>query len=96
MRFMGTKNTFAVDFLEEGLASNLLLSHIVFFKLPSDLKRELIHSAHSNYLSVNQILQNASAMKMLLIVRNAPKNPSSIKTNKRFDIPRYENKISPK
>lgn len=76
---------------------NLLLSHIVFSKLPSDLERELIRSAQSNYLSVKQILQNAiEAIKTLLIVRNAPTNPSCIKTNKIFGTIKYEDKTSPK
>lgn len=69
------------------------MSPIVFTKLPSDLKRELIRSTRSNYLTVNQILQNASdAIKKLLIATKL----SGIKINKRFGTPKYENKTSPK
>lgn len=73
-----------MDFLEEGSAGNL----IVF---------QLIHSAHSIYLTVNQLLQNASeAIKMLLIARNAPTKLSGIKINKKFGTSKSENKTGPK
>lgn len=74
-----------------------MLSYIVYSKLPSDLKREFIRSAQSNYPSVKQILQNAiEAIKMLLIVRNTLTNHSCIKTNKIFGTIKYEDKTNPK
>ena len=47
-----------LDFLEEGSSGNLLISHIVFNKLPSILKRELIRKTANNYPTINQIFEH--------------------------------------
>ena len=47
-----------VDFLEEGTAGNLFVSHLVFNKLPGIVKKEFIHTVGNNYPTINQVIDH--------------------------------------
>ena len=47
-----------IDLLEEDTAGCKLLSHIIFSKLPTSVKRELVHILDNNYPSLSEIFEN--------------------------------------
>ena len=47
-----------IDLLKEDIAGCKLLSHIIFSKLPTSVKRELVHKVDDNYSSLNHIFDN--------------------------------------
>ena len=46
-----------IDLMEEDTAGCKLLSHIIFSKLPTSVKRELIHKVDNNYPSLTEIFR---------------------------------------
>ena len=47
-----------IDLMEEDTAGCKLLSHIIFSKLPTSVKRELVHKVYDNYPSLSHIFDN--------------------------------------
>ena len=47
-----------IDLMKEETAGCKLLSHIIFSKLPTSVKRELVHKVDDNYPSLNHIFHN--------------------------------------
>ena len=47
--------THNIDLLQDGTAGHSLISHIVFNKLPVNLRRELIHRTSNNYPSLDEV-----------------------------------------
>ena len=64
------KGSYDFDYFEELSAVNKLMSHLIFEKLPSQLKREIIHKTGRNYPSLNDIFESYSeAIRTLLLSR---------------------------
>lgn len=61
-----------LDFLDD-TAEYILMSHIVFSKLPGEFQRELMQQYNSNYPTLNNILQSYNdIIKTLVELRVEP------------------------
>ena len=71
------KGSYGLDFLEENSPGNKYLGYSIFSKLPSELKKELIHAVGTNYPTLNHILDKyADVVKTLVITKTrAPSKP---------------------
>lgn len=85
------RNNFSLDILEEDAAGYILISHIVFSKLPGELQRELMQQYNSNYRTLNNLLQSYNnIIKTQLKLRIEPvhlgpsRNGNSIPLKPRF------------
>ena len=68
---------YGVDFLERESSGSILLSLIVFQKLPNVFKKELIHKINNNYPKLPDIFDNYSEIVKTLM--------KTVLTNKRDD-----------
>ena len=71
------------DLMEEDTAGCKLLSHIIFFKLPTSVKRELVHKVDNNYPSLNHIFDNYREIIKTLVRVSQPR-VSSAKSDNSF------------
>ena len=72
-----------IDLMEEDTAGCKLLSHIMFSKLPTSVKRELIHKVDNNYPSLTEIFQNYREI-IKTLVRNSKPRESNAKSDNSF------------
>ena len=49
------QSSYNIDFISANTPGNLIVSHLVFSKIPNVLKREIVRICNSNYPSINQI-----------------------------------------
>ena len=63
------KSLYGLEFLVENIPEEELISHVIFTKLPSFFKRELIRLAESNYPRISFILENVSDTRTLECTR---------------------------
>ncbi|KAL7630818.1 UNVERIFIED_CONTAM: hypothetical protein RMT77_018969 [Armadillidium vulgare] len=71
-----------LNFLEPHSAGNILLSNIIFKKLPRIFKSELIHKLENNYPSLEQIFQNYNdVINTLNIVSKTKKEMHTVRPN---------------
>lgn len=89
--------TYSLDFLnpKADSAGLKLLSHIIFNKLPSSLRRELMHKTKSNYPSLIHIFENYQDVIKTLIRASSNQSTRAPKHNfKSDDKPRSDLKDS--
>ena len=72
-----------IDLMEEGTAGCNLLSHIIFSKLQTSVKRELVHKVDDNYPSLNHIFDNYREIIKTLVKVSQPR-VSSAKSDNSF------------
>ena len=75
--------TFKLDFLTPNTSGHILVSHIVFSKLPNIIKRELIHITKNNYPTVTQIFDNYMDV-IKTLVKTSSRKPDSYHFKKEF------------
>ena len=66
-------NQYGIDLLADGTAGCMLLSHIIFAKLPVSVRKELIHKVGDNYPSLSQIFDNYREIIKTLIRVSQPR-----------------------
>ena len=66
--------TYQVDLLENKSSGCKLVSHIIFSKLPSPIRRELVHRVKNNYPTINDLFENYNEIiKCILRTSNKPR-----------------------
>ena len=94
-------NNYELDFMEEKTPGYSLISHIIFNKLPNNIKKELIHKVGSNYVGVNDIFEYSSdIIKTILMTsriktqnKNIPFKPKLNNEKKFTGNTFHENKV---
>ena len=66
------KGSYKLDYFEEPSAGNKLMSHLIFGKLPSQLKSKIIHKAGQNYPTLNDIFKSYSEVIRTLLLTRFP------------------------
>ena len=92
-------NSFNLDFVTSGSSGNILMSHIIFGRLPNVIKKDLIRISNTNYPSLDDIFNNyqniirtiIKTSKRLEVAQNASSKLPSVKPKKSFEI-KVENK----
>ena len=73
--FLFEIKTYGVDLLDENTAGCKLISHIIFSKLPTSIKRELVHRVGTNYPTVVDLFNHYNdVIKTLLRTSNVSRN----------------------
>ena len=72
-----------IDLMQEDTAGCKLLSHVIFSKLPTSIKRELVHKVDDNYSSLTHIFDNYREIIKTLVRVSKPRE-SSAKSNNGF------------
>ena len=70
--------TYNINLLERDTPGFKLVSHIIFDKLPSVFKRELIHKVDSNFPTIEDLLDNFNAI-ITTLVRTKNKKETEVK-----------------
>ena len=78
------KTSYDIDFFQDGQSGFLLISHIIFSKLPGILQKELIGRVGNNYPAIKQIFENCSDIIKTLVKMNLNKKLESFHTLKNF------------
>ena len=66
-----------INLMEEDTAGCELLSHIIFSKLPTSVKRKLVHKVDDNYPFLNHILDNYREINKTLVRVSQPRMSSA-------------------
>ena len=67
--------------MEEDTPGCKLLSHIIFAKLPTSVKRDLLHKVHDNYPTLNHIFDNYREIIKTLVRVSQPRLSSAKSDN---------------
>ena len=90
---------YGVDLLNEGSAGCTLISHIIFQKLPSSVKRELIRKANDNYPTIVELFANFNEiLKTLLKTTNQNRHEmkdESVRPKNQNKFNKFNGKNSP-
>ena len=70
-----------IDLMEEDTAGCKLLSHIIFSKLPTSVKRELVHKVDNNYPSLTENFDNYREIIKTLVSVSKPRDSSAKSDN---------------
>ena len=70
-----------IDLMEEDTAGCKLLSHIIFSKLPTSVKRELVHKVDNNYPSLSEIFENYREIIKTLVRISKPRESNAKSEN---------------
>ena len=70
-----------IDLMEEDTAGCKLLSHIIFSKLPTSVKRELVHKVDNNYPSLSEIFDNYREIIKTLVRISKPRESNAKSDN---------------
>ena len=70
-----------IDLMEEDTAGCKLLSHIIFSKLPTSVKRELVHKVDNNYPSLSEIFENYREIIKTLVRISKPRESNAKSDN---------------
>ena len=70
-----------IDLMEEDSGGCKLLSHIIFSKLPTSVKRELVHKVDNNYPSLSEIFENYREIIKTLVRISKPRESNAKSDN---------------
>ena len=70
-----------IDLMEEDTAGCKLLSHIIFSKLPTSVKRELVQKVDNNYPSLTKIFENYREIIKTLVRVSKPRESNAKSDN---------------
>ena len=72
---------YVIDLMKEDTAGCQVLSHIIFSKLPTSVKRELVHKVDNNYPSLTEIFDNYREIIKTLVRVSKPRESSAKSDN---------------